>query len=189
MANLAAVLATVDGLRSDAAASLEARFASVSALAEASRDDLKAVKGVGDVMAGRVLQAAMQAQAAAAEPSRAAKDTTARTAAKATGAIDTASKVAARAVGDSSDTAARAVRDAEITAKTNVYRLHASSDRAVDRAAEAFGDTAAAAKTLADQVVSTAMGLAGQTVGLTTAVGKAALAPARKALEALIGNR
>lgn len=187
MANLAAVLATVDGLRSDAAARLEERFSSVSALAAASRDDLKAVKGIGDVMAGRVLQAAMQAQAAAAEPSRAAKDTTARTAAKATGAIDTASKMASRAV-DSSDTAARAVRDAEIAAKTNVYRLHASSDRAVDRAAEAFGETAAAAKTLADQVVNTAMGLAGPAVGLTTAVGKAALAPARKALEALTGK-
>jgi NAD-dependent DNA ligase len=189
MDNLAAVLAAVDGLRADAAARLEERFSSVSALAAASREDLKAVKGVGDVMAGRILQAAMQAQAAAAEPTQAAKDTTARTAARATDAIDAATKVAASAIGDSSDTAARAVRDAEIAAKTNVYRLHATSDRAVDRASEAFGETAAAARTLADQVVSTAMGLAGQTVEFSTSVGRAALRPARKALDTLLGKR
>lgn len=194
MASLPEVLASVDGLRGDVAKRLEGLFPNVSALAEASIDDLKDIKGIGDVMAGRILQAAIRARSTA-DPVKVARDSTARTAAAAGKAIGTAGRAAGTAV-SGSEFATQAVRDAEATARTGVYRLHARSDETLAKSVEAAEDSAALARSVADRVVNTAMGVAGeakgladQALGVTTSVAKAALAPARKVLRGLLGKR
>ncbi len=185
MPSLSDVLASVDGLRSDTAKRLEAQFPTVAALSAANREDLEEIKGVGQVMSGRLLMAAARAQATMSDPeaaTKSVKDSTAATMAVATEVIDAAGKVAGKVAGRS-ESASQLVRDAEIAAKTGVYRLHASSDEAIDRTAEAVGPAAATAKAVADKAVGTAKDAAGKVVGAASQVGKAATAPARKAMK------
>ncbi|MBY5162225.1 helix-hairpin-helix domain-containing protein [Salsipaludibacter albus] len=188
MSALTDVLASVDGLREDAARRVAARFDSVAELAGADPADLEAIRGVGQVMSGRILQAAMQARARVDDPGRMAKDANARTAATADKVIDTAGKVAGGTIGRTSGTAREVVGDAEITARTGVYRIHAKSDETVDKAVEAVEGTKFVAKSVADRAVDTAMSLGGKAVEVTGAVAKSTLEPARKVLEGLLGR-
>lgn len=185
MPSLSDVLASVDGLRSDTAKRLEAQFPTVAALSAANREDLEEIKGVGQVMSGRLLMAAARAQATMSDPeaaTKSVKDSTAATMAVATEVIDAAGKVVGKVAGRSGS-ASQLVRDAEIAAKTGVYRLHASSDEAIDRTAEAVGPAAATAKAVADKAIGTAKGAAGKVAGAAGQVGKAATSPARKAMK------
>lgn len=188
MSALTDVLATVDGLRDDVARRVADHFDSVAELAGADPDDLEAIKGVGQVMSGRILQAAVAAQARVADPARMAKDATARTAATADKVIDTAGKVAGGTIGRTSGTAREVVGDAEVTARTGVYRIHAKSDETVDKAVEAVGGTRDVARSVTDRAMETAKNLGGKAVEVTGAVAKSTLGPARKVLDGLLGR-
>lgn len=189
MSRLPEVLASVDGLREDAARRIERRFDSVAALAGASEEDIEQIRGVGRVMSGRVLSAAMAAQSRVADPARAAKDANARTAATADRVIDTAGRVAGATIGRTSEGAREALDDAEVTARTGVYRLHATGDETVDRAAGAVEDTTALARSAADRAVGTARGLAGQALEVTGAVARSTFGSARALASGLLGRR
>lgn len=189
MSRLHEVLASVDGLREDAARGIERRFDSVAALAGASEEHLENIRGVGRVMSGRVLSAATAAQSRGADPARAAKDANARTAATADRVIDTAGRVADETIGRTSEGAREVLDDAEVTARTGVYRLHATGDETIDRAAGVVEDTTAMARTAADRAVATARGLAGQALQVTGAVARSTLGPARALLGGLLGRR
>ncbi len=185
MPSILDVLASVDGLREDTERRLAEQFPTVASLSAASRSDLEEIKGVGQVMSGRILMAAARAQATATDPEAATKsikDSTAAGMAIATEVIDAAGKVVGK-VASGSQTATQAVKDAEIAAKTGIYRLHASSDDAIDRTADVVTPAAMTAKAVADKAMGTARDAAGKVVGAASGVGKAATKPARKAID------
>lgn len=177
------VLATVDGLRSDTARRVREQFPTIAALADAPREDLEEVKGVGQVLSGRLLMAAARAQATATDPelaTKAVKDSTAAAMAVATEVIDAAGKVAGKLT-EGSETARGMARDAEIAAKTGVFRAHAQADDAIDRTAEVVSPAATSAKAVADRAVGTAKGLAGKAAAGAGHVTKAAATQVRRA--------
>lgn len=188
MSSLNDVLASVDGLRGDAARRIEQQFTNVAALAGASPEDLEEIRGVGQVMSGRILAAAMSAHQRLSDPGTIAKSATARTAATADRVIDTAGKVAGGTVGRTSSMAREAVDDAEISARTGVYRMHAKGDETVDKAVEAVEGTKFVAKSVADKALTTAKDLAGQAVEVTSTIAKSTIGPARKVVEGLTGG-
>lgn len=191
MPSILDVLDTVDGLRDDTERRLAEQFPTVASLSAASRSDLEQVKGVGQVLSGRILMAAARAQETMSDPeaaTRQIKDSTAAGMAIATEVIDAAGKVVGK-VASGSQTASQAVRDAEIAAKTGIYRLHAKSDDAIDRTAETVGPAAMTAKAVADKAVGTARGAAGKMAGAAGDVGKAATKPARKVIDGVRGQQ
>ncbi len=182
------VLDSVDGLRDDASRRVERHFGSLAALAGASEEDLEAIQGIGQVMAGRILGAAMQAQQRVSQPARLAKDANARTAATADRVIDAASAIADGTVGRTAPGTRDVIEDAEVTARTGVYRIHAKGDETVDRTVEAVEGSKVVARSAADQARATARGLAGQALEVTTAVARSTLTPARSLLGGLFGR-
>lgn len=164
MPSLKDVLATVDGLRSDTARRVREQFPTLASLAAAPRDELEEIKGVGQVLSGRLVMAAARAHSTATDPdaaTSAAKDATAAGMAVATEAVDAVGKVG-RKLAQSSETASEVARHSEIAAKTGVFRAHASADKAIDRTADVVGPAAKSAKKAADKAVGTAKGLAGK---------------------------
>lgn len=183
MASLSDVLASVDGLRADTASRIRAQFPTVAALAEAPRADLEEIKGVGQVLSGRLLMAAARAQATATDPdeaTRAVKDATAAGMAVATEVVDAAGNVAGK-LAKGSETASGMAKDAEIAAKTGVFRAHAQADDAIDKTAAAVRPAADAAKAVADKAMGTAKGIAGKAAAAAGSVTRAAAGRVRKA--------
>lgn len=167
MATLQEVLNDVDGLRSDAARRVRDRFKSVDHLAAASVEELTRIKGIGDVMARRIQEAAQAAKTRAAELPTTAKNTTAR-----------AADAADRAIGTASGSARTAADDVGTRARTGVHRLHAKTDEAVDRTASTVGRARARGQRLLEVGV-----------GLTVGAVKLVTAPARVVLRRLTGGR
>lgn len=185
MPSISDVLASVDGMRSDLERRLEAQFPTVASLSAASREDLEEIKGVGRVLSGRILMAAARAQTTVTDSdaaTRAAKDSTAAGMAVATEVIDAAGKVAGKVTGWS-DSARQMVKDAGIAAKTGIYRLHASSDDAIDKTAGVVGPAAAGARAVGDKAKETARDAVGKVAEVAGEVGRAVTRPARKVIE------
>lgn len=190
MPSISDVLASVDGMRSDTGRRLEAQFPTVASLSAASREDLQEIKGVGQVLSGRILMAAARAQATVTDPdaaTKAVKDGTAAGMAVATEVIDAAGKVAGK-VTSRSDSASQLVKDASIAAKTGIYRLHASSDDAIDKTAGVVAPAAATARAVGDKARDTARGAVGKVAGVAGEVGKVVTGPARKVIDGVRGR-
>lgn len=105
MATLTSVLADVQGLRNDAATSIADRFDSVEALANAKVDDLVTIKGVGKVLATRLIDAARTSDVKAVASASVAK-------------IDAATTKAATKVADAAAKARKAGVDEDVVVKT-----------------------------------------------------------------------
>lgn len=139
-------LTTIDGVSDPLASRIADTFDSYEALASASVDDLRAVKGVGPVLATRIQAAAIEASPAAATKARAgragaaARTTASNGQAKAKKTADKASStVSARA--DKSATAAKAAAS----------RAKAKASDTVDEATDAVADTTERAATATKQ--------------------------------------
>jgi len=126
MATIEDVLDQVDGLRRDAADRVVTQFSSVAQLAGASVDQLTAIKGIGQVMADRILAAAKGAATAA--PASAAS----------TSGAASGSKGPKRLVGDALDrvsgTARKVVEPARKVVEPAARKVSEPARKVVDRA-------------------------------------------------------
>lgn len=139
MATLTTVLADVQGLRNDAATSIADSFDSVEALAAASVDDLVAIKGVGKVLATRLIDAARTADVKAAGATVSAKVDKATTKA-ATTVAKTATKARKAGVSDEVvETATDAVADSLGFLRGAVVSLTTAVEGVASTAVAAFG--------------------------------------------------
>lgn len=139
-------LASVDGVSSDLATDLAAAFPTWKDLATATTDDLRAVKGVGPVLATRIQAAAVEASPTTAASTRTDEaSAAARTAVSTTGRANAGARSAVAERADRSATATKAAAArAKETAEGVVDDAADTSERAgaaTDRVQRDFADS------------------------------------------------
>lgn len=148
-------LQTIDGVSESIASDIVDRFSSYEDLAAASVDDLRAVKGVGPVLATRIQAAAIEASPAAATRARTSKAAaSARTNGKK--AASTTKKTATTAKKSASSAGKKAASSVSARADKSSTAAKAAASRARTRAAEAVDDATDTAADVADTAADTA---------------------------------
>ncbi len=173
-------LTTVDGVSDGLAADIADRFDTYADLAAASVDDLRAVKGVGPVLATRIQAAAIEASPAAATAARADEAGAAArtTAQKASTKADTKATSSAKEATDTAKaTGKKATDTATSTSKkatTSGKKAAASVSTRADKSATAAKAAASRARTKAEEAVDEATDTAaGVADGAAAATSKA----------------
>lgn len=166
MASLSEILSDVQGLRNDAATEIVDRYDSVEALADAKIADLVEIKGVGEVMAKRIVDQARTAGVT-------------DTAKKANRKADDAATTASAKVSETATKAKAETKKAGTAAKQRAASRTKDVDAAVTETSSAIDEAAAAAQdgiglarrtaahvvSTAERIVSTAVAAAGREAG------------------------
>ncbi len=148
-------LQTIDGVSESIASDIVDRFSSYEDLAAASVDDLRAVKGVGPVLATRIQAAAIEASPAAATKAATSKAAaSARTNGKK--AASTTKKTATTAKKSASSAGKKAASSVSARADKSSTAAKAATSRARTRAAEAVDDATDTAADVADTAADVA---------------------------------